>query len=222
MGVLLFGLWLVSWKHLTIEKVSLSGGIVLAESYEVEVKVPISDEKSIESVIIKAGGKRLNSEFQSDLYYDHPCRSFSQTDEAIRIRTRESDNDLPLPTSEYAPIELTYKGPKVDKTTKTRLEYTSGISNFEAVTSLLHHTGFKLVATVKKHRVFFDIDGITVSIDNVEGVGTFIELELVAQSEKDMQDAKNRILSLVKQLGFDPARMVRDSYLELYLSRVAT
>ena len=205
-----------------MQKVPLSGGIVLTESYEVEVKVPINDEKAIERVIIKAGGKRLNSEYQSDLYYDHPCRSFSQTDEAIRIRAREPEDDLPLPTSEYAAIELTYKGPKVDKTTKTRLEFTSGISNFEAITSLLQHTGFKLVATIKKHRVFFDIDGITVSIDNVEGVGTFVELELVAQSEKDMHDAKNRILSLVRQLGFDPMSMVRDSYLELYLSRVAT
>jgi len=190
----------------------------LAESYEVEVKVPIDDEKTIERMIIKAGGKRLNSEIQSDVYYDHPCRSFSQTDEAIRIRARAPDNDLPLPTSEYAPIELTYKGPKVDKTTKTRLEYTSGISNLEAITSLLHHTGFKLVATVKKHRVFFDIDGITVSIDNVEGVGKFIELELIASSEKEMQDAKNRIISLVKNLGLDPLRVVRESYLELYLS----
>jgi len=205
-----------------MQDVPLSGGIVLAESYEVEVKVPINDEKAIEHMIIKAGGKRLNSEFQSDLYYDHPCRSFSQTDEAIRIRAREPDTDLPLPTSEYAPIELTYKGPKVDKTTKTRLEYTSGISNFEAITSLLRHTGFKLVATVKKHRVFFDIDGITLSIDNVEGVGTFLELELVAQGEKDMQDSKNRLLSLVKRLGLDPMSLVRDSYLELYLSRVAT
>ncbi|MFW9907527.1 MAG: class IV adenylate cyclase [Candidatus Thorarchaeota archaeon] len=194
----------------------------MAESYEVEVKVPISDEKTIERIIIEAGGRRLNSEFQSDLYYDHPCRSFSQTDEAIRLRVRESDNDQPLPTSEYSPIELTYKGPKVDKTTKTRLEYTSGISNFEAISSILRHTGFKLVATIKKHRTFFDIDEITVSIDNVEGVGKFIELELVSNSEKEMQDARDRILLLVKHLGLDSMKMVRDSYLELYLARMAT
>ena len=194
----------------------------MAESYEVEVKLPINNEKTIEHAILKAGGKRLNSENQSDMYYDHPCRSFSQTDESIRIRAREPANDQPLPPSKYAPIELTYKGPKVDKITKTRLEYTSGINDFNAITSILQHTGFKLVATIKKHRVFFDIDGITVSIDSVEGVGTFIEIELIAKGEKEMQGARDRILSLVKHLDLDPKRMVRESYLELYLTRITT
>jgi len=194
----------------------------LVESYEVEVKVPINDEKALEHTILEAGGKRLNSENQSDMYYDHPCRSFSQTDEAIRIRSREPVDDHSLTTSEYAPIELTYKGPKVDKTTKTRLEYTTGISNFDATTSILQYTGFKHVATIKKHRVFFDFNGITVSIDNVEAVGTFIELELIAKNKKEMQDARDRILSLVKNLGLDPMRMVRESYLEIYLARVTT
>jgi adenylate cyclase class 2 len=194
----------------------------LAESYEVEVKLPINDEKAIEHTIVKVGGRRLNSEIQSDMYYDHPCRSFSQTDESIRIRAREPVDDHPLLLSGYALIELTYKGPKVDKTTKTRLEYTSGINDFNAITSILHHTGFKLVATIKKHRVFFDIDGITVSIDSVEGVGSFIEIELIANGEKEMQSARDRILSLVKHLDLDPKRMVRESYLELYLTQLTT
>jgi adenylate cyclase class 2 len=191
----------------------------VAESYEVEVKVPINDEKAIEQTILKAGGKRLNSETQSDLYYDHPCRSFSLTDESIRIRARESADDYSLPLSEHSPIELTYKGPRVDKTTKTRLEYTSGIDDFNAITSILQHTGFKLVATIKKNRVFFDIDGITVSIDSVEGVGTFIEIELLAKGEKEMKGAKDRIFSLMKHLNLDQKLMVRESYLELYLTR---
>ncbi|MDH4213664.1 MAG: class IV adenylate cyclase [Candidatus Thorarchaeota archaeon] len=194
----------------------------MAGSYEVEVKVPINDEKAIEHAILQAGGKRLNTEIQSDLYYDHPCRSFSQTDESVRIRIRKPVEDYPLPASEYAPIELTYKGPKVDRTTKTRLEYTSGISDFDAISSILQHTGFKLVATIKKHRVFYNFEGITVSIDNVEGVGRFIELELAADNEEEMQYAKDRILSVVKHLGLDSKRMVRESYLELYLAHGTT
>jgi adenylate cyclase class 2 len=191
----------------------------LAESYEVEVKVPINDDKAIERTLLEAGGMRLNAEIQSDMYYDHPCRSFSQTDESIRIRARQPADNAPLLTSEYAHMELTYKGPKVDKTTKTRLEYTSGVSDFDAIISILQYTGFRLVATIKKHRVFYDFDGITVSIDNVAGVGIFIELELIAYNEKEMQVAKDRILSLVKHLGLDPMKMVRESYLELYLAR---
>jgi adenylate cyclase class 2 len=194
----------------------------LAESYEVEVKIPIQDEKAIMHAILKAGGTQLNSEIQSDMYFDHPCRSFSQTDEAIRIRVREPVDNHPLIPSEHSSIELTYKGPKIDKTTKTRVEYTSGISDLKATTSILHHTGFKHVATIKKRRIFFELDGITVSIDNVESVGTFIELELIANSKKEMQHARDRILSLVRGLNLDPTRMVRESYLELYLAQVTS
>jgi adenylate cyclase class 2 len=153
------------------------------------------------------------------MYFDHPCRSFSQTDEAIRLRSRTPLDDVPGLSSEYAQIELTYKGPKVDKRTKTRLEFTSGVSDFEAVAEILRHTGFKYVATIRKRRVFFDIEGITTSIDDIEGIGLFLELEAIAKGEEKMQVARTKLLSLVKRLGFDPRKMVRESYLEIYLSR---
>jgi adenylate cyclase class 2 len=197
----------------------LMRGITLAMSYEVEVKVPISDVNAIEKNILRAGGRRLNSEIQTDIYYDHPCRTFSQTDEAIRLRTREPLDDSPIDVSRRVMNELTYKGPKVDKTTKTRLEFTSGISDVESIISILHYTGFKHVAIIKKRRIFFDVSGITVSLDDVDGVGLFIELESIAHSKKSMQAARNKILSLVKRLKLDPKKSVRDSYLELYLNR---
>ena len=189
-------------------------------SYEVEVKVPVKDATAMEHAILRAGGRRLNSEIQTDMYYDHPCRSFSETDESVRIRTREAA-DAPLSNSGHAPMELTYKGPKVDKTTKTRLEYTTGITDFDATISILHHTGFNHVASIKKHRIFFDIKGATVSIDNVDDVGLFIELEIIAGSKRSMEAARSRVISLVQQLGLDPDSMIRESYLELYLGRVA-
>lgn len=187
--------------------------------YEVEVKVPLTDEKSIEKTLVEAGGVRLNSEIQTDMYFDHPCRSFSQTDEAIRLRSRSSLDDDSGFSSKGAQMELTYKGPKVDKRTKTRLEFTSGVSDFKAVVEILRHTGFEHIATIRKRRVFFDIEDITASIDNIEGIGLFLELEAIAKGEKKMQVARTKLLSLMERLGFDPREMVRESYLEIYLSQ---
>ena len=82
----------------------------MEEPYEVEVKLPIASMESIEETIIQAGGVRLNSETQSDIYFDYPCRSFSETDESIRLRHRTPLGDSSLSDSGYAPIELTYKG----------------------------------------------------------------------------------------------------------------
>ena len=193
----------------------------MEEPYEVEVKLPITNIESIEEIILQAGGVRLNSEIQSDIYFDHPCRSFSVTDESIRLRHRTPFDDSTLSDSGYSPIELTYKGPKIDKKTKTRIEYTTDLGSIEPITAILTHTGFKRVATITKHRVFFDIDGITVSIDDVDDVGQYIELELIADGKERMNTARERILSLLKTMGLDENLMVRESYLELYLERTS-
>ena len=191
------------------------------EPYEVEVKLPIANIESIEGIILQAGGVRLNSEIQSDIYFDHPCRSFSVTDESIRLRHRTPLGDSTLSDSDYAPIELTYKGPKIDKKTKTRIEYTADLGSIEPITAILIHTGFKRVATITKRRVFFDIDGITASIDDVVDVGQYIELELIADGKDSMNTARERILSLLKTMGLDENLLVRESYLELYLERAS-
>lgn len=75
-----------------------------------EVKLPIASIESIEETILQCGGVRLNSETQYDIYFDHPCRSFSVTDESIRLRHRTPLGDSSLSNSGHAPIELTYKG----------------------------------------------------------------------------------------------------------------
>ncbi len=193
----------------------------MEEVYEVEVKLPIASIESIEETILQAGGVRLNSETQSDIYFDHPCRSFSVTDESIRLRHRTPLGDSSLSDSGFAPIELTYKGPKIDKKTKTRIEYTADLSSIEPITAILKHTGFKNVATITKHRVFFDIDGITASIDDVDDVGQYIELELIADGKDSMNAARERILSLLKTMGLDENDLVQESYLELYLQRTS-
>lgn len=194
----------------------------MEEIYEVEVKLPITSMESMEETILQVGGVKLNSETQFDIYFDHPCRSFSVTDESIRLRHRTPLGDSSLSDSGYAPIELTYKGPKVDEKTKTRIEYTADLGDIEPITAILESTGFKRVTTITKRRMFFDIDGITASIDDIDGIGQFIELELIAEGKDGMNTARERILSLLKTMGLDEDSMVRDSYLELYLNRTSS
>ncbi len=191
--------------------------------YEVEIKLSVSDKEVMKQKIIQAGGVPLNTDLQIDIYYDHPCRSFSETDESIRIRRRALTKDSSTKETEHAPVELTYKGPKVDKKTKTRIEYTVGLEeeNYEIINKILISTGFRFVATITKIREFFDISGITASLDDVTDVGLFIELELIADGDDRMKEARERILKLVKTLGFDEKDTIRESYLELYLTNTS-
>jgi len=186
----------------------------MRETYEVEVKIPIDDSENVIKRILENRGKELNAETQSDIYFDHPCRSFAETDESVRVRQRiPSDGTKGL-------AEITYKGPKVDRTTKTRLEYTSEVNDIDATLSILEHTGFTHVAKITKHRVFYVVDDITISVDEVEQVGLYIEFELLAESNSDLERSRERIFELINQLGLDSSNTIRASYLELFLRRI--
>ena len=187
----------------------------MGKTYEVEVKIPIDDEDRLIQELKQAKAKRLRSEKESDIYFDHPCRSFSTTDEAVRLR-RVYPDDTTDSVSIPVPAELTYKGPKVDKKTKTRLEYSSTVGDADAIVSFLQQTGFKHVGNITKQRIFYQLDDINISIDDVVDVGLFVEFELIAHSNEEMVHARERILALIVNLGLDPKKTVRESYLELY------
>jgi adenylate cyclase class 2 len=167
---------------------------------EVEVKGQVTSEKQLEIIDgLISKWKFLGEETQDDTYYAHPVRNFMDTDEALRIRRVEDR------------FYLTYKGPKIDAVSKTREE-------IEIVTSpelgdILERMGFSPVARIVKTRRNYGKDDIILSIDEVEDLGTFVELEAASN---DPEDAKE-LLSLLEKLNLLSETR---SYLELFLERL--
>jgi adenylate cyclase class 2 len=179
--------------------------------FEVEQKHRVEDPPALERRLAERGVTPGPPESQSDQYFSHPARDFAQTDEAIRIRTVAGASFV------------TYKGPKLDTTTKTRRELELPLHASDAdgtrFAELLAALGFKPVATVRKQRRSFlwnhtgqPIHG---ALDDVEGVGTFVELELAAD-QAGLDEAKSAIASAAADLRLGPSE--RRSYLELLLS----
>lgn len=141
---------------------------------------------------------------QADTYFDHPARSFAETDEALRVR-RAGDS-----------AALTYKGPKVDAASKTRRELETAIADPEAAEALLRALDFEPVATVEKRRERYALDGYTVALDAVEGVGEFVEVEAEGEAA-DIDELLAGANAVLERLGLDPDDGVRAAYLELLL-----
>jgi adenylate cyclase class 2 len=114
---------------------------------------------------------------------------------------------------------MTYKGPKVDPLSKTRLELSVGLDDSREAGLILTQLGFKAVAEVTKIRSFYAIRDITVSIDDVTDVGLFLELERIVEDENQIESARNDIFEVVRELGLNPDDSIRTSYLELYLEK---
>jgi len=179
-------------------------------NYEVEQKFPVSDAAALEKRLAALGAALAPPISEIDHYYAHPARDFVETDEALRIRRGDRSS------------RITYKGPRIDAVTKTRREIELPLGPDEPSVagweSLLEALGFTPVGEVCKYRrkakIPWQDRQVEASLDEVVGLGTFIELELVVE-EDDLDAARASIASLAEKLGL--AGSERRSYLELLL-----
>ncbi|MEX2139765.1 MAG: class IV adenylate cyclase [Pirellulales bacterium] len=179
---------------------------------EVEQKFRVPDLAAIAARLTDLGGTLGEAELQIDRYFNHPSREFARTDEALRIRQVGEMN------------YVTYKGPKLDSTTKTRREIEVPIAPgdvmAEQFAELLVALGFRPVAEVRKQRRKTTLEHrgwrIELVLDEVERVGQYVELEVVVEPS-EMDAAREAIGSLAAELGLTENE--RKSYLELLLER---
>ena len=68
---------------------------------------------------------------------------------------------------------------------------------------------------VVKRRRIYRLKDVTICFDEVEGLGTFVEIETKSE---DLEAAKRKIFEVAKLLGFNPSESIRESYLELLLA----
>lgn len=165
---------------------------------EIEIKAYCDSHEVLEQKIISLGGRFSSEGSERDLYFNHPSRDFGKTDEAFRIRDANGK------------CKITYKGPKIGEVGKSRYEKEVDISDPDAMSDVLNRLGFTESGTIIKKRKYYILDGVLVSLDNVEGIGLFAELEIMGE---DVKKGEEKLLSLAKTLGLD--RFERRSYLEL-------
>lgn len=167
---------------------------------EVEVKFKLKEgvEEKVEEI-----AKFVKEKFEEDIYFSHPCKNFAETDEALRLRKDPEG------------FTLTYKGPKVEKETKSREEVKLKVESYEKAKDLLEKIGFKPFAEVKKLRKIYRTEnGITICIDNVFNLGNFLEIEV----EGDLK-RKEEIFRVASFLGYERSESITKSYLEMLLEK---
>ena len=136
---------------------------------EVEVKAHATNLDDIEEKVIEIGASRVKEEYQEDLYFNAPHRDFAQTDEALRIRKTKSENS--------EETYITYKGPKMDKISKTRKEIEVAVEDPSNMAEILENLSFRAVAMVRKNRTIYTLGELIITLDQVHGVGDFVEIE---------------------------------------------
>jgi adenylate cyclase class 2 len=105
---------------------------------------------------------------------------------------------------------ITYKGPKISDVTKARVEQETSVGNFDTMKNILLSLGFVESGVVIKLRKIFSAGDTEISIDMVDGLGLFVEIEKVGVLKEHIE---KEILDIAQKLGL--SRFERKSYLEL-------
>jgi len=95
---------------------------------------------------------------------------------------------------------FTYKRTVLE--TGNRIEHETPIEDPHAVEAIINELGWQEAVTINKQRLEFHSDTFTYALDNVDTIGTFIEIEYVQAT--DDPDAETKLFAEANRLGLDP------------------
>ncbi|MGP3667525.1 MAG: class IV adenylate cyclase [Candidatus Bathyarchaeota archaeon] len=174
---------------------------------EVEVKVRVEDLAKVEANLKKLMATEVSYGVQEDLYFNAPHRNFMITDEALRIRKSNGK------------CFLTYKGCRVDNQAKTREELEVEVEDFDKIKLILERLGFKPLYLIKKMRKTFQFENLKINLDNVEKLGSFVEVEGFAENEKEREITVENVKKVLLKLNLHDKKLEDKTYLELFLQK---
>ena len=162
---------------------------------EVEVRYRYDDRAALVAQLTAWGAVLAESRTDVDRYFNAPDRDLKATDEAFRLRRVGHRN------------YLTYKGPKRDVETKTRTEIEVPLAGGDDVAGkteqLLLALRYRPVVVVRKQRQVYrfrrDDFPMEACFDDVELVGSFLELEILAEEDR-YEQAKAVLLKTAADL----------------------
>jgi len=173
----------------------------------IEVEAKARSKPDTKERIQGLGAKLVGVEHHCDAYFNSPQHDFREADEALRIRVKDQG------------ARLTYKGQKLDLKTQSRQELTVEIDDPEAMENILTALGFVKSGLVKKVRTKYALGQAVIALDDVEGLGSFIEVEISGtifgsdEVEADFAEKRDMVMEILARLGLEEP--IRESYLEL-------
>ncbi len=170
-------------------------------SLEVEVKIPV-DCGELNSILerLRGLGARVEGPLrEEDVYLQHPCRDVIARDEAVRVRLSRGR------------ARLTYKGPRIPRgDVKARIEVEAEAS--PEILEVLEALGFREALRVVKERIYASLPSASVTLDRVEGLGCFVEVEASTGDPREVEEA-------LRLLGLDGRPRVTESYASMLAGR---
>ena len=195
---------------------------------EVEIKARITDPDKIKKKFKNLNGIYKISLNHEDTYFNMPkeLRDFKKTDEALRIRKSIEFLKNANNSEKFVNYFITYKGKKIDTSTKSRKELEVKISDGIQMREILKSLGFKEIFTVKKERELYEFNyknnKIEALIDYIPILKEFfIEVEMLTDTTEKLKAAREALFEFLSNIGIKREESIIKSYLELIAERLS-
>ena len=162
--------------------------------------------------IKKENFKKTQELIEEDTYYTD--KNFTFIQDRICLRTRKVDNNF---------LELTYK-PKSDnnkseKYEKREVNLKLDPKDYEDTKYVINQLGYIEYVSFKKYRQVYskNIDGFeyNIMIDRIDGVGNFIELEILANTEEEKEKLRTELDRFVQRMNCNKLKEKEKPYRDI-------
>lgn len=166
----------------------------MAKNVEIELKFKLLNAPAVEKFLTAHADFNYKS-FQHDIYYNAPDRDFladqSNISEWLRIRV-EKDK-----------AQINYKDwqPRENPIKTHCKEYETEVASFEQLSLILDALSFTKLIEVKKTRRAWNYKDVEVSIDDVEELGQYLEVEYKGDALEDVAQVRAYLHEIVAELG---------------------
>ena len=166
---------------------------------EVELKFKVDNVEEVISFLEKNGCEISSMKCQYDTIYVENLDNVESTEGSVWLRVRKTDDS----------IELNYKKQSAKKMESEEIEFEVG--DYEKVNSFLKVLGFKEWVQVNKKRRHSKYKDYNICIDEVERLGTFVEIEVLVSEDNDV-DYEKELLDVAVELGIETSDRINSHY----------
>jgi predicted adenylyl cyclase CyaB len=171
---------------------------------EIEIRAMVKNTEEVRKDLdLKATHKESSNEH--DLYLRHE----GDVNRVLVLRIRRKKSGA----------ILTFKGKSTGDDTAWA-DADLPLTDPDNLEKLLLASGYVEVVEIKKHRESYNLDGFEVNFDEIENLGTFIEIE--GRGEEDARlDVEEKMMDILVSLGIQKEDIIRKGYVPLMLEKMA-
>ena len=161
----------------------------------IEIKAKIRDYEKVKRLVEDLCTIPIQTEQQEDTFFDTPNG---------RLKLRKSD-------SKSAIIYYNRPNSFEPKQSDIAISYIENSSTLKSVLS----KSLEIRGVVNKKRILYKYEQTRIHLDDVKGLGKFIELEVVLKSNQTSKDGETIAYNLMNKFGIQKTDLIDVAYIDL-------